>query len=77
MSIAGAIEEQTATTNEIDSVVGVAAENGRLVSALMREVSTQAEQTEEGLEPVRRYAERLIDASEHLKSTVSVFGVAR
>ncbi len=77
VSIAGAIEEQRATTNEIDSVVGVAAENGRLVSALMREVSTQAEQTEEGLEPVRRYAERLISASEHLKATVSVFGAAR
>lgn len=76
-SIAGAIEEQTATTSEIDSVVGRAAANGRSVTELMREVSEQAERTEGGLEPVRAYAERLIGASAHLKETVAVFrGVA-
>ena len=73
VSIAGAIEEQTATTSEIDNVVGMAAANGRVVSELMREVSENAAQTEGGLEPVREYAQRLIRASEQLKSTVSVF----
>lgn len=72
-SIAGAIEEQTATTAEIDSVVGRAAANGRTVTELMREVSEQAAKTEGGLEPVRQYAERLIGASAHLKETVAVF----
>ncbi len=76
-SIAGAIEEQTATTSEIDSVVGRAAADGRTVTELMREVSEHAARTEDGLEPVRAYAQRLIGASEHLKETVAVFrGVA-
>jgi len=72
-SIAGAIEEQTATTSEIDNVVGMAAANGRVVSELMREVSENAAQTEGGLEPVRANAQRLVRASAQLKATVSVF----
>ncbi|MCV2394271.1 methyl-accepting chemotaxis protein [Actinotalea sp. M2MS4P-6] len=78
VSIAGAIEEQTATTSEIDSVVGLAAEDGRRVSALMQDVSDQASRTETGLTPVRNYAARLVAASDQLKSAVAVFqGVDR
>ncbi len=58
-------------------MVGRAAADGRTVTDLMREVSEHAARTEDGLAPVRAYAQRLIGASEHLKETVAVFrGVA-
>lgn len=73
VTIAGAIEEQTATTKEINHVVHLAAQSGRTVSDLMQAVSAEAAQTEAGLEPVRRHAERLVRTSADLKNAVAVF----
>lgn len=73
VTIAGAIEEQTATTNEINRVVNDAAENSRTVSAMIREVADGAVETQAGLAQVRRQAERLTQTSAELQQAVSVF----
>jgi methyl-accepting chemotaxis protein len=73
VTIAGAIEEQTATTNEITHVVNDAADNGRAVSALMQGVTDGAVRTEAGLEQVRRQAEQLTETAAALERAVSVF----
>jgi methyl-accepting chemotaxis protein len=73
VTIAGAIEEQTATTQEITQVVSNAADNGRAVSRLMRGVSDGAAQTHVGLAQVREQADRLTRTSSELQRTVSVF----
>jgi methyl-accepting chemotaxis protein len=73
ITIAGAIEEQTATTHEIAQAVSGAAESGRTVSVLMQDVSEGATQTQCGLEQVRRQAELLTRTSADLRRAVSAF----
>lgn len=73
VTIAGAIEEQTATTNEITRVVSDAAQNSRTVSTMIQEVADEAVQTQSGLAQVRRQAEHLTQTSAHLQQVVSVF----
>lgn len=73
VSIAGAIEQQTATTVEIAHVVSDAADNGRTVSQLMSDVSEGVAQTHGALGKVREQTERLTRTSAELHRTVSVF----
>jgi len=73
LTVAGAIEEQTATTNEIAQVVGAAAERSRAVTALIQNVSQGAARTEQGIEQVRAQAERLTRTAGELEAAVVGF----
>jgi len=73
VTIAGAIEEQTATTNEIAQVVNAAAERGQAVTALVQEVSRGASRTEAGLDQVRSQVGHLTQTAAELEAAVSVF----
>jgi len=73
ITIAGAVEEQTATTNEMARVVAMSAQGGRQFATTMGEIAAGAERTQEGIDQIRTAATDLVNTSTRLQRTVSVF----
>ncbi|MDQ1295587.1 MAG: Methyl-accepting chemotaxis sensory transducer with Cache sensor [Actinomycetota bacterium] len=73
ITIAGAVEEQTATTNEMARVVASSAQGGRQFAETMVEIASGAEQTQKGIDQIREAAADLVNTSTRLQRTISVF----
>jgi len=74
-TIASAVEEQTATTNEMSQSVGVAAESSEQVSANITGVARAASSTTGGVRDAQRAAGGLAQMSSELQQLVDQFTV--
>jgi methyl-accepting chemotaxis protein len=70
-AIAAAVEEQTATTNEVSRVIGESKQGVESIATTIREVSAAAVQSAEKCEQTLRSSEVLSGLAEKLKSLVS------
>ncbi len=70
-AIAAAVEEQTATTNEVSRVIGESKQGVESIASTIREVSAAAVQSAEKCEQTLRSSEVLSGLAEKLKSLVS------
>ena len=70
-TIAGAVEEQTATTSAMAASVSHAADGGRDMAAALDEVGASSRRTTTELESIRAAARELSETSRRLRRTVS------
>jgi len=71
-TIAGAVEEQTATTSAMAASVSQAADGGRQIASALDEVGRSAERTMGDIEAIRAAARELAETSRRLQGAVAV-----
>lgn len=71
-TIAGAVEEQTATTSAMAASVALAAEGGRDIARTLDDVGASARRTATDLEGIRTAAHELADTSRRLRESIAV-----
>jgi methyl-accepting chemotaxis protein len=71
VTIAGAVEEQTATTSLMGQSVAQVADGSREIAAVLGRVNAASRQTTDDLEAIRTAARELADTSRRLRETVS------
>ncbi|MGY1653210.1 methyl-accepting chemotaxis protein [Geodermatophilus sp. SYSU D01119] len=72
-TIAAAVEEQTATTNEMSRSIGEAARSGKAVAASVGDVASATRETDAGLSGVRAAAADLVGTSRELQEAIAAF----
>ncbi|MGY1826653.1 methyl-accepting chemotaxis protein [Blastococcus sp. SYSU DS0541] len=72
-TIASAVEEQTATTNEMSRSIGDAAESGRSIAGTVAEVARGAQETSTGVAAMQAAADDLVRMSGELRSVAGAF----
>ena len=70
-TIAAAIEEQTATTNEVSRVIGQSKRGVEDISHTIRDVSAAAIQSAEKCEKTLHSSEQLVGLSEKLRNLIN------
>lgn len=75
VAIASAVEEQTATTNEMARVVSAAADGSKVFASLMVVVSADAALSEAGVGQLKDASEALVTTADTLQKAVSVFRI--
>jgi methyl-accepting chemotaxis protein len=71
-TIAGAVEEQTATTSAMAASVAQAADGGREIARTLDDVGASSRRTAADLEEIRNAAHELADTSHRLRETIAV-----
>ncbi len=74
-TIAGAVEEQTATTNAMAAAVTEVAEGGRRVASVLEDVGAATARTSGEIETIRSAAHELGSTSHRLRETVGALAV--
>ncbi|MCZ2810787.1 methyl-accepting chemotaxis protein [Modestobacter sp. VKM Ac-2979] len=72
-TIASAVEEQTATTNEMSRAIGEAAQSGRSIAETVAEVARAAQETHSGVAAMQTATGDLVRMSEGLQRSVDTF----
>ncbi|WP_346620951.1 methyl-accepting chemotaxis protein [Blastococcus montanus] len=72
-TIASAVEEQTATTNEMTRAINDAARSGRGIADTVADVARGAQETHAGVGDMQSAATALVEMSEELRKSVDAF----
>ncbi|TYP86547.1 methyl-accepting chemotaxis protein [Blastococcus xanthinilyticus] len=72
-TIASAVEEQTATTNEMSRAIADAAQSGRSIAGTVAEVATGAQETSAGVADMQSAADDLVRMSAELQKVAGTF----
>jgi methyl-accepting chemotaxis protein len=72
-TIASAVEEQTATTNEMSRAIGDAAESGRSIAGTVAQVAQGAQETSVGVAAMQTAADDLVRMSGELRKVAGAF----